>query len=241
MAGLLRVRGAVYYHAAEGLLEAVRTGGTAFERVHGAPFFAYFDTHPAEEAAFQASMAGRSEQEAGAVVAAYDFGGFGSLVDVGGGRGVLLAAILDAAPHIKATLVDRAGAVAAAREYLSGQAQCVEGDFFDALPLGADAYLLSRILHDWDDEPARRILTVVRAALPLDGRLLVVDAILPERAKDLPAAIRMDLHMLLLLGARERTAAEFRALLESAGFAVVRIVPTASPAGLSVIEAARAP
>ena len=160
-------------------------------------------------------MAGRSEQEAGAVVAAYDFTGLASLVDVGGGRGVLLAAILDAAPHIKATLVDRAGAVEAAREHVA--ATCIEGDFFDALPAGADAYLLSRVLHDWDDEDALRILAVCRAAMPR-RRLLVVDAILPERAKDGPFAIRMDLHMLLLLGARERTEAEFRALLGGAGF-----------------------
>ena len=117
------------------------------------------------------------------------------------------------------------------------RAQCVEADFFEALPFGADAYLLSRVLHDWDDEPARRILAVVRAALPPHGRLLVVDAILPERAKDLPGAIRMDLHMLLLLGARERTEAEFRTLLAASGFEVRRIVPTGSPAGLSVIEA----
>jgi SAM-dependent methyltransferase len=237
MAGGLRVRGALYYHGAEGLLEAVRSGGTAFERVHGTAFFAHLDDHPSDEAAFQASMAGRSRQEAGDVVAAYDFGTIGTLVDVGGGRGVLLAAILDAAPAIRATLVDRAEAVAAARERLGERAACVEADFFSALPAGADAYLLSRVLHDWDHDDARRILAVCREALPADGRLLVVDAILPERAKDGPAAIRMDLHMLLLLGARERTEAEFRALLASAGFDVRGVFATRSPAGLSVIEA----
>jgi hypothetical protein len=237
MGGPLRARGKVYYAASAGLLDAVREGGTAFERTSGAPFFEHLAQHPEQEAAFQASMAGRSEQEAGAVVAAYDFSGFASLVDVGGGRGVLLAAILEAAPHLKATLVDRAGAVEAARV----DAACVVGDFFDALPAGADAYLLSRVLHDWDDEDCRRILTVCRAAMPGHARLLVVDAILPERAKDAPFAIRMDLHMLLLLGARERTEGEFRELLAGAGFAVRRVVPTRSPAGLSVIEAVRAP
>ena len=237
VAGAVRVRGALYYHGAEGLLEAVRSGGTAFEQVHGASFFAHLDAHPSDEAAFQASMVARSRQEAGDVVAAYDFSTVGSLVDVGGGRGVLLAAILDAVPALRATLVDRADAVAAAREHLGERAECVEADFFAALPMGADAYLLSRVLHDWNDEDARRILAVCRAALPADGRLLVVDAILPERAKDGPAAIRMDLHMLLLLGARERTEAEFRSLLASAGFAVRGVFGTRSPAGLSVIEA----
>jgi hypothetical protein len=235
MGGPIRARGKVYYAGAAGLLDAVREGGTAFERTYGAPFFEHLAEHPEQEAAFQASMAGRSEQEAGAVVSAYDFSGIASLVDVGGGRGILLRAILDAAPHIKATLVDRAGAVEAAREHVG--AACIEGDFFDALPGGADAYLLSRVLHDWDDEDARRILAVCRAAMPAHARLLVVDAILPERAKDAPFAIRMDLHMLLMLGARERTEAEFRALLHSAGFSVERVVPTRSPAGLSVIEA----
>lgn len=239
MAGPLRVRGQVYFAGAQGLLDAVRHGGTAFERVHGAPFFEHLERHPEDETAFQASMAGRSEQEAGAVVAAYDFGGIERLVDVGGGRGVLLRAILAAAPDIDATLVDRARAVEAARGNVD--ATCVEGDFFSELPAGADAYLLSRVLHDWDDEDARRILAVCRAAMPAHARLLVVDAILPERANDCPFAIRMDLHMLLLLGARERTEAEFRSLLGAAGFEVRRVVATGSPAGLSVIEAVRAP
>ena len=236
MAGALRVRGQVYYAAASGLLDAVRHGGTAFERTYGAPFFDHLGAHPEQQAAFQASMAGRSDQEAADVVAAYDFTDLGSLVDVGGGRGVLLAAVVAAAPHIDATLFDRAVAQPA------GGVRFVEGDFFAAVPAGADAYLLSRVLHDWDDEDALRILAVCRAAMPERGRLLVVDAILPERAKDGEFAIRMDLHMLLLLGARERTEAEFRALLGKAGFEVRRVVPTRSPAGLSVIEAVvRAP
>ena len=102
---------------------------------------------------------------------------------------------------------------------------------------GADAYLLSRVLHDWDDDDAERILDLP-AAMRTGSRLLVVEAVLPEQARDQPAAIRMDLHMLLLLGARERTAeAEFRQLLELCGFEVQRVVPTGSPAGLGVIEA----
>jgi hypothetical protein len=237
LAGAIAVRGELYYHGAEGLLDAVRSGGTAFERVYGAPFFAHLDAHPSHEAAFQASMAGRSEAEAVAVVAAYDFGAFRRLVDVGGGCGVLLAAILHSAPGLEGVLVDRPAAVAAARERLGERAACVAGDFFEAVPGGADAYLLSRVLHDWDDADARRILAVCRAAMEPRARLLVVDAILPERARDQPHAIRMDLHMLLLLGARERTEAEFRDLLAQAGFELLRTVPTGSPAGLGIIEA----
>jgi hypothetical protein len=235
-AGPLRARGELYYRAASDLLGAVRSGGTSFERVYGASFFEHLDAHPSHQAAFEASMAGRAEQEAEAVVAAYDFGAFSSLVDVGGGRGVLLAAILRSTA-LEAVLVDREGAIEAARTFLGERASCVVGDFFEAVPAGADAYLLSRVLHDWDDEDALRILRVCREAMSAEARLIVVDAILPERAVDQPFAIRMDLHMLLLLGARERTEAEFRDLLARAGFELVRAIPTGSPAGLGVIEA----
>jgi len=115
----------------------------------------------------------------------------------------------------------------------------VAADFFASVPGGGDAYLLSRILHDWDDEHAVRLLRRCHAAMPAHARLLVVDAVLPERARDLPAAIRMDLVMLLLLGARERTRDEFDRLLAAAGFTLRRIVATDSPTGLAVLEARR--
>ena len=153
---------------------------------------------------------------------------------MGGGRGVLLNAILEQAPHLDATLFDRPAAIDAARPHVP---KVVAGDFFAAVPPGADAYLLSRVLHDWDDEDALRILATVRRAMRDDSRVLIVDAILPRHARDKPAAIRMDLHMLLLLGARERTEAEFRALLQRAGFQHITVHPTDSPAGLSVMDA----
>ena len=139
-------------------------------------------------------------------------------------------------------LVDTAPTLAGARARLAAdglaeRSECIAGDFFSALPAGAGAYLLSRVLHDWDDAAALRILSVSRAAMTPASRLLVVEAILPERAVELPEAIRMDLHMLMLLGARERTDIEFRRLLDAAGFTLARVVPTGSPAGLSVIEA----
>jgi hypothetical protein len=242
MRGSILARGEVYYQAAAGTLAAVRHGGTAFEQVHGARFFDHLRRHPEQEAAFQASMAGRSEQEASDVVAAYDFGGIGRLVDVGGGHGILLGAILRAAPDLHAVLVDQPAVVAQAgrrlaAEGVAGRCQLVGGDFFTDVPAGAGAYLLSRVLHDWTDDDAHRVLATCRAAMGPGSRLLVVEAILPERAADQPAVIRMDLYMLILLGARERTEAQFRRLLADAGFEVRRVVPTRSPAGLSVIEA----
>jgi len=244
MRGPLLARGEVYYQAAAGTLAAVRHGGTAFEHVYGDRFFDHLRRHPEQEGAFQASMTARSEQEAGDVVAAYDFGGIGRLVDVGGRHGILLGAILRSAPDLHAVLVDQPAVVEEARRRLTAEGvadrcQLVPGDFFAEVPAGADAYVLSRVLHDWTDD-ARRVLAACRAAMGPGSRLLVVEAILPERAADQPAVIRMDLYMLVLLGARERTEAQFRRLLADAGFEVRRVVPTRSPAGLSVIEAAPA-
>jgi O-methyltransferase involved in polyketide biosynthesis len=187
-------------------------------------------------------MSGRAEQEAGDVVAAYDFSRLGRLVDVGGGYGILLGAALRAAPGLRAVLVDQPAVVEQARRRLEAEGvaercQLVAGDFFGSVPAGADAYLLSRVLHDWADDEARRVLATCRSAMGPGSRLLVVEALLPERARDQPAVIRMDLHMLVLLGAREHTEAQYRRLLAETGFRVERVVPTASVAGLSVIEA----
>lgn len=242
MRGPVVARGELYYQAAAGMLAAVRHGGTAFEQVYGDRFFAYLARHPEQEAVFQGSMSGRAEQEAGDVVAAYDFSRLGWLVDVGGGHGILLGAALRAAPGLRAVLVDQPAVVEQARrrleaEGVAGRCELVAGDFFGSVPAGADAYLLSRVLHDWADDDARRVLATCRSAMGPGSRLLVVEALLPERARDQPAVIRMDLHMLVLLGARERTEAQYRRLLAETGFRVERVVPTASVAGLSVIEA----
>jgi hypothetical protein len=244
--GATLVRGDLYWSAAAGLLLAATEGGTAFEHVHGRRFFDHLGADPEREAAFQASMADRARREAADVVAAYDFAGLREIVDVGGGSGVLLEAILRATPGLRGVLVDRPEAVERARARLAGaglgdRCEGVVGDFFDAVPPGADAYLLSRVIHDWDDADAQRILATCRDAMPDEARLLLVEAILPERAQDGPEAIRMDLHMLVLLGARERTEAQYRRLLAEAGLELRHVVPTDSPTGLGVVEAAPAP
>jgi hypothetical protein len=239
-------RGELYYDAATGLMETVRDGGPAFEHVHGEPFFDHLARDPAREDAFQGSMAARSEREAADVVSAYDFGLIRNLVDVGGGQGILLGAILRAAPEPRAILFDRPAAVAEARERLeagglAGRCECVGGDFFERVPDGAEAYLLSRVLHDWDDGDAARILGSCREAMTEKSLLLIVEAILPERARDRPAAIWMDLLMLLLFGTRERTEAEFAQLLAGSGFRITRVAPTPSPAGHSELESVPSP
>jgi hypothetical protein len=226
--GAVLARGTLYYAALAELLPAVRDGGTPFELLHGSTFFAHLATRPEQSSAFRASMAVRSTREADAVVAAYDFRGFRRLVDVGGGPGVLLDAILRASPGLDGLLFDRPEVVDAST------LPAVAGDFFVAVPDGADAYLLSRVIHDWDDADAVAILRSCRRAMPADATLLLVEAVLPALARDDPDAVRMDLHMLALLHGRERTAAEYAALLTAAGLELTRVLPTG--AGVSVLE-----
>ena len=240
--GPILTRGSFCFSAAQAMLDAATSGACAFELTYGQPFFAHLDSVPAHREAFEASMAGRAAHEAEAVVAAYDLSAVGRLVDVGAGPGVMARAALRAVPAMSATLIDRPAMVDRARREmndagLTDRCTFVAADFFESVPAGGGAYLLSRILHDWNDEDATRILRTCHATMPAGARLLVVDAVLPDRARDLPSAIRMDLAMLLLLNARERTASEFEVLLSGAGFRLRRIVPTGSPTGLAVIEA----
>jgi hypothetical protein len=227
--GAVTARAQLYYGAMAGLPDAVRSGGTPFEIVHGRPFFEHLAASPERLAAFQASMADRSAREAGAVVAAYDVSGLGSVVDVGGGTGTLLRAVLGRNPAADVLLFDRPEVVAGSDLPSRG------GDFFVEVPAGADAYLLSRVLHDWDDDDALRVLRTCRRAMRPDSVLLVVEAVLPERAVDDPAAVRMDLHVLLLLNGRERTAAEYAGLFDAGALRLSADVPT--EAGVHVLEA----
>jgi hypothetical protein len=189
-------------------------------------------------------MVTRSRQEAAAVTAAYDFGAFRHLVDVGGGYGILLSAILAATPALRAVLFDRPEVVDRAREQLAADgvlARCdvMAGDFFSSVPAGGDGYLLSRVAHDWDDAAAIRILSNCREAMPDHATLLLVEAVLPRRARARPGAVRMDLHMLTLLHGRERTVREFQSVLEAAGLELRRVVPALTAAGLCILEAGR--
>lgn len=235
--GLVLARGELYYGAFGRLRDAVRTGGNGFELAYGARFFDYLAERRDITAAFQASMTDRSRQEAAAVVAAYDFGKLRRLVDVGGGRGVLLNAILTANPGLAGVLFDQPEIVAKAVDTLPASCQAVGGDFFHDVPAGADAYLLSRVIHDWDDDEAARILSSCRKAMPRESRLLLVEAVLPERAVEAPAAVRMDLHMLAMFSGRERTEAEFADLFAVAGLQLDRVIVADETVGLHILEA----
>ncbi len=240
--GAVMARGELYYEAAGALIETIRQGGTAFLHAHGRSFFETIAARPGGTAVFQASMTARSQHEARAVVQAYDFSPFGNIVDVGGGHGVLLTAIMKAHPNVHGTLFDRPDVVAGARSNLeacgiASRCALAPGDFFAELPTGGDIYLLSRVVHDWDDAAAIRILTSCRQAMAAGGLLLLVEAVLPDRARDLPAAIRMDLHMLTVFDGRERTLPEFERLFEATGFELQRAIPTEDRTGITILEA----
>ncbi|HEU4368605.1 MAG TPA: methyltransferase [Methylomirabilota bacterium] len=216
------------------LYESVRTGTGGFRRLYGEPFFAWTTTHPEDGAVFQAAMTSGSAQRLPAVLAAYDFSRFECVVDVGGGHGALLAGILTASPRTRGVLYDLpsvvTGADALRAPDIAGRCEVVGGDFFDAVPAGGDAYLLSRIIHDWDDEAALKILGHCRRAIRADGRLLLFESV--SKPPNEPDPNKFLDVWFIGGGGRERTEAEYRALLRRAGFALARAVPTGAPSAI---------
>jgi hypothetical protein len=235
MPGSLRpvamVYGGPFYQAWGSLLESVMTGETAFERVFGAPLFGYLALHPDLGVAFDRTMASLSATMAAQIAAAYDFSGMKRVVDVGGGHGELLGAVLKANAGLSGVLFDQPAVISGARRWLeaeglSGRCAVVSGDFFDSVPEGGDAYLLKWIIHDWDDERAITILRNCRRAMAEHARLLVMEVVLPDKIVPAPLGTGNDMHMMVVTGGRERTASEYDALFAATGFRLSRIVPT---------------
>jgi C-methyltransferase len=221
------------------LVESVKTGKTIIPALHGKEFFDYLDDDPDFAKLFNDAMTSLSELEEAPIIAAYDFSPFSTIVDVGGGHGRLLAAILAATPTAHGVLYDLPQVVAGAPALLRQQGvearvRIEGGSFFDSVPAGGDAYIMSRVIHDWADEQAVAILRKVRAAASADATVLLIGSVIPEHDRDFPGKWT-DLEMLLLLSSRERTAAEYRDLLGQAGLRMTRVVQTASP--FSVVEA----
>lgn len=235
-------------HAWTDLYTTVKTGEPAFDRVHGAALFDYLAEHPEDAAVFDAAMTSTSKSNTVSIVAAYDFTRFGTIVDVGGGQGGLLAAILAANPHLHGVLFDAPTVVAGAAEELSragvgDRCTVVGGDFFDSVPAGGDAYLLSGVIHDWDDDHAVKILSACRAAMADTGCVLIAEMVLPQgpekgTEKDTAPLTGklLDVEMLVMTsGGRQRTEAQFRTVLHQAGLRLTRILPSSGP--VSVVEA----
>jgi len=229
------------------LLAAVRSGAPAFGGATPTSFATMAQRAPEAARAFDEAMASLTAPVAAAVVEAFDFSGAGTIVDVGGGRGALLAAVLRAQPSARGVLFEIESVAAAARPLLAAagladRCEVVAGDMFAAVPAGGDVYLLKWVLHDWDDERALAILRNCRAAMTASARLLVIERVLPARAaarEPGPNRFLSDLNMMLLSGGRERSEDEYRALLGVAGFALRRVLATETPHAL--LEAAPAP
>jgi hypothetical protein len=215
------------------LAESVRTGQTAFDRVFGQGIFSYLAERPEEAAVFNRVMAQEILWTTPAVLRAYDFSRFHRLLDVGGGRGVFLSHLLSAVPKLEGVLFDQPQVIAGAKDSfkgeVAGRATIVSGSFFEGVPDGADAYVLRRIIHDWEDEEAVKIMSNVHAAMQPGATLLIIEGLIDSVTR--PVGL-MDL-MMLVLGGRERTEAEFKSLAQNAGFTLSRIIPAGT---YSVIE-----
>jgi hypothetical protein len=231
--------GEIHYQACGNLLHSVQTGSPAFNYVYGASLFDYLRQNVDAADAFNQGMANVASMLAYALLIAYDFAKISSIVDIGGGQGELLETIVQFNPDIGGTVFDTSSTIQRARRQRRNNAwgrRCsyVTGDFFTSVPPGADAYLLCGVIHDWDDSRAVAILRNCRKAMTKNSRVLLVDMIVPDAASASFSKL-LDLNMLVMNGGRERTIAEFRALLCAAGCVLTRIVPTMAPQ--SVIEA----
>ena len=214
------------------LLHSARTGEPAFDHVFGKPIFDYFAEEPEPARTFADAMTSRSAAESAAITRALSFDKPGTVVDVGGGQGTMLAAILDAHPQMRGMLFDLPHVVEMARPVLSEKfdperCRIVEGDFFETVPAGGDVYLMRRILHDWDDERAATILRNCRAAMAKGGRVVILELMLPPT--NVPGLAKLlDLQMLVLTSkGRERSEAEYGALLAATGFRLEGATPVA--------------
>jgi hypothetical protein len=230
-----------HWQAWADLLHSVRTGENAFQHVHGTDVWTYRSTRPEESRLFDRAMTSNSRRSNAALLAAYDFGRFRTIVDVGGGNGAFVAAILAAHTDLEAVLFDQPHVVSAASPLLeeagvSDRSQVVGGSFFDSVPAGAEAYVLRAVIHDWDDDESIQILNVVRHAMQPDGLVLIVERVIapPNEGRDGKFS---DLNMLVAPGGRERTSDEFTTLLDASGLRLTRIIDAGA---LSVVEAAQA-
>jgi O-methyltransferase domain/Dimerisation domain len=242
LAWVLLLNGPLFRRAWGNLVYSVRTGKPSFDEAYGRPAWDYYEANPEASELFNRAMTSTAAIRRHVVVAGYDFGGIRVLVDVGGGHGSILATVLAAHPAMRGMLFDLPHVVSGAGEHfrsagVADRWERVGGSFFDSVPAGGDAYLLAVVIHDWADEPATAILKTCHRAMTPGAKLLLLEKVIPSGNEPHPGKFD-DLNMLVMHAGRERTAAEFCALFESAGFALTRILPT--PSQWSVVEGVRA-
>ena len=239
--GSYRAAAQLFHHffpAWDGLHHSIQTGEPGFNKVFGAPIFDYITTHPELGPVFDAGMTSLNFYETDAMLDAYDFTGISTLADIGGGNGSLISAVLGRYPNMKGILFDLGHVVGRAQENLKAadlaeHCRVMEGNFFESIPAGADAYLFRHIIHDWTDEQSIQILGHCRKVIPANGKLLIVDCVVPDGNTPSPSK-EYDITMLTGPGGQERTEAQFSSLLKASGFELKSIIPTTTM--ISVVE-----
>jgi hypothetical protein len=235
--------GEVRWRCWSDLLGTVRAGGGGAERTLGMSLFDFYAAHPEESEIHDQAMRATSAAQVAAIVGAFDFSQAGVVIDVGGGTGELLAAVLTANALPRGILFDLPHVVAHARSIFTDngvmdRAQTMGGSFFESVPAGGNTYLLKTVIHDWDDTRAMAILANCRRAMTAGGKLLIIERELPEVGEpgQTAEALLLDLEMLVMTpGGRERTRSEFARLLSDAQFKLAKVVSTTSP--VSIFEA----
>jgi hypothetical protein len=226
----------ILFPAWDGLAHAVRTGEPGFKKVFGMPLFDYIVAHPELGPVFDAGMVCFHGYETAAMLEAYDFRAIRVLADIGGGNGSMIGSVLQRYPKMRGLLFDLGHVAARAKDVLrqygvADRCQVIEGNFFEALPSGADAYLFRHILHDWTDEQCAQILGNCRAVIPGHGKLLVVECVVPP-GNDRSTSKDYDMTMMTFPGGLERTESEFRTLFTRGGFELSLVTPTSTMVGV---------
>ena len=232
-----------HFKAWGNLHHSLKTGGIAFDDAIGTSVWKYYESHPAEGLNFMQAMSDLSGEAIAAVIPAYDFSQFKHIVDIGGGNGAMLIAVLKAAPHARGVVFDEEYVVKKTQVILiendlAGRANVEAGNFFNHVPADADAYLMKQILHDWNDLQAITILTNISKVLKKGSKLLIIEALIPEGNEPHPGKY-LDINMMAMTGGKERTEKEFNELLSYSGLKLSRVIHTHSPlfAILEVIKA----
>ena len=231
--------GQEHFPAWGNLMHSVKTGEIAFDNFFGVDVWKYFEQNPEDAAVFNNAMSGITAATNEEITSLYDFSSFGRVVDIGGGHGGLITSILQSNPNLKGTLFDAPQVIEGARPRieaagLAERCETIGGDFFKAVPAGGDAYVMKWIIHDWEDEKAITILKNCRNQMARNGKLIIIDSVVPENNEP-DFSKFVDLNMMVMTGGKERTEKEFAQLLSAAGFRLLRVIPTKVPT--SIVEA----